>query len=102
MSKIDKKDKEATVIPEADIVASEVQNFRSELLSLINDKVEQITVDLNNVEIIDSSGIGVFISTQNSLKKLNGALKVVNVSNDILKMLKIMRLDKHFEVSGKN
>jgi anti-sigma B factor antagonist len=101
MSKIEKKDNKATITPEVDIVAGEVQNFRAELVDLINEKLTQITVDLIDVEMIDSSGIGVFISTQNTLKKANGALKVINVSADILKMFKIMRLDKHFEVLGK-
>ena len=102
MSKVAKKDKAALITPEKDIVAGEVQNFRQELLALINEKFEKIEVDLDKVEMIDSSGIGVFISTQNSLKKINGSLKVINVSADILKMFKIMRLDKHFEVEGKN
>jgi anti-sigma B factor antagonist len=101
MSKVNKEGNKATVIPEADIVAGEVQNFRTELVGLINENITHITVDLDNVEMIDSSGIGVFISTQNSLKKASGALKVANVSQDILKMFKIMRLDKHFEVLGK-
>ncbi|OGV37250.1 MAG: hypothetical protein A2020_14400 [Lentisphaerae bacterium GWF2_45_14] len=102
MSKIIKKGKVVSITPEKDIVAGEVQNFRQELLSLINEKFEKIEVDIDKVEMIDSSGIGVFIATQNSLKKINGTLTVINVSADILKMFKIMRLDKHFEVEGKN
>jgi anti-sigma B factor antagonist len=101
MSQIVKSGESATVVPASDIVAGEVQSFRAELLGLINENVAQIVVDLGSVEMIDSSGIGVFISAQNSLRKIGGGLKVVNVSADILKMFKIMRLDKHFEVSGK-
>lgn len=101
MSEIKRDSDSVTVVPAVDIVAGEVQSFRAELLALINEKMLKITVDLSAVEMIDSSGIGVFISAQNSLKKLGGALKVVNISDDILKMFKIMRLDKHFEVSGK-
>jgi anti-sigma B factor antagonist len=101
MSEIKRDSDSATVMPAADIVAGEVQAFRAELLGLINEKVTKITVDLNAVEMIDSSGIGVFISAQNSLRKGGGALKVINISADILKMFKIMRLDKHFEVAGK-
>lgn len=89
------------LLPDSDIVAGEVQSFRGELLALVGEGVSKVTVDLGKVEMIDSSGIGVFISAQNSLKKAGGGLKVVNVSDDILKMFRIMRLDKHFEVSGK-
>lgn len=101
MSEIRREADSATVVPATDIVAGEVQSFRAELLGLINEKVLKIAVDLGSVEMIDSSGIGVFISAQNSLRKAGGSLKVVNISADILKMFKIMRLDKHFEVSGK-
>ena len=101
MSEIKRDGDFALVLPASDIVAGEVQAFRSELLALLSENAVKITVDLSNVGMIDSSGIGVFISAQNSLKKAGGALNVVNVSADILKMFKIMRLDKHFEVSGK-
>lgn len=101
MSEIRRESDSATVVPATDIVAGEVQAFRAELLNIINEKILKITVDLGSVEMIDSSGIGVFISAQNSLRKAGGSLKVVNISADILKMFKIMRLDKHFEVSGK-
>jgi anti-sigma B factor antagonist len=102
MSVIEKNGRSAKIAPDKDIVAGEVQNFKSEILGLISEKSDQILIDMSNVEMIDSTGIGVFICAQNSLKKINGALKVENVSPDILKMFKIMRLDKHFEVTGKN
>ena len=51
--------------------------------------------------MIHSSGLGVFISAQISLKKAGVGLKLVNFSDYFLKMFRIMRLDKHFDVSGK-
>ncbi len=101
MSDIKRDADSAVVVPASDIVAGEVQAFRGELLGLINEGVLKISVDLTGVEMIDSSGIGVFISAQNSLRKAGGSLKVLNVSPDILKMFRIMRLDKHFEVTGR-
>jgi anti-sigma B factor antagonist len=101
MSEITQGEGQTTVLPSADIVAGEVKNFRAELLKILEDGSKNITVDLSEVQMIDSSGIGVFISAQNSLKKNGGALKLVNVSSDIAKMFKIMRLDKHFEVNEK-
>ncbi len=101
MSKINKKNDQATVVPGADLVAGIVLDFRKELTDLIKDGCKKIRIDLGNVGMIDSSGIGVLISAQNSLKKINGTLSVFNISPDILKMFKIMRLDKHFEVAEK-
>lgn len=89
------------VIPAVDIVAGNTLKFKEEMNKLLNEDITHITVDLDNVELVDSSGISVFITMQNSLNKVNGKLKTINLSTDILKMFKIMRLDKHFEVSGK-
>ena len=55
-------------------------------------------MDLDGVELIDSIGMGLLIAAHNSLMKNGGKLKVVNPSEDILRLLRTMRLDKHFEV----
>ncbi|NCB09957.1 MAG: anti-sigma factor antagonist [Bacteroidia bacterium] len=102
MKKIIKDGRQATVVPDMDIVAGNSLKFKEEMKKLLNEDITHITVDLSNVELVDSSCIGTFISTQNSLDKVNGKLKAVNLSSDIFKIFKIMRLDTHFEVTGKN
>jgi len=94
MSKNNKK----TVSPDYDIVTAKVDVLRDELLKSFQDGIKQITIDLKKVKIVDSSGLSVFIATHNSLKKEGEKLKLVNVSENILKLLAITRLDKHFEI----
>ncbi len=88
-----------TLKPEHNIVASTVQTFRDQLKSMINSGTVNITIDLIHVEMIDSVGLGVFIATHNSLSKAGGRLVVNNASEDIFRLLKMMRLDKHFTVT---
>lgn len=97
MSEIVKGDGFVTLIPASDIVSVKVVELKDEIDHIIDD-YDKIVLDFKSVTIIDSSGIGVLISTQNRLKKKNGELKVINVSDDIHSMFKIMRLDKHFEI----
>ena len=94
MNKIIRDGRQATVIPAVDIVAGNTLKFKEEMNKLLNEDITHITVDLDNVELVDSSGVSVFITMQNSLNKSNGKLKAINLSSDILKMFKIMRLDR--------
>ena len=89
------------VTPSQDVVASNVDELRAVLLGQLDKSEHDLVVDLNQVKMIDSSGLGVLIAAQNSLKEKGSQLKVINVSNDIMGLFKIMRLDQHFKVEEK-
>jgi len=88
----------ATVRPGGDLVASMVQEFKKELRSLLEEEPVEIAIDLADVDMIDSVGLGVLIATHNSISKIGGKLTVMNASENIYGLLKTMRLDKHFGV----
>lgn len=98
MSDIIKQDNITILRPNQDVIASVVQEFREELRELVSGGISEIVIDLEGVEMVDSMGLGVIISTHNSLKKIGGKLTVTNVSVDIYKLFQAMRLDQHFEV----
>lgn len=88
----------ATVSPGRDIVASMVEEFKQELKGLLDQGVVHMTIDLGGVEMMDSMGLGVLIAAHNSLKKKESQLTLTNISEDIRKLLKNMRLDQHFHI----
>lgn len=90
------------VAPSQDVVASNVDELRTLLLGYLEKSQHDLVVDLDQVEMIDSSGLGVLIATQNSLKEKGSQLKVINVSGDIMGLFKIMRLDQHFKIDEKS
>ncbi len=98
MSDIIKQDNITILKPNRDVIASVVQEFREELREVVSGGISEIVIDLELVEMFDSMGLGVIISTHNSLKKVGGKLTVTNVSEDIYKLFQAMRLDQHFEV----
>jgi anti-anti-sigma factor len=100
MSEISREEGNAVVKPGQDIVASIARELREELKGLVAEGVQEMTMDLQGVEMVDSIGIGLLIAAHNSLAKSGGKLKVVNATPDIFKLLKTMRLDQHFEISG--
>ena len=89
-----------TIKPGKDIVASGAEDFRKKLLKIVKQGTKELTIDLTGVEMVDSVGLGVLIATHNSLEDMGGKLKIKNVSEDILNLIKAMRLDQHFEVNA--
>jgi anti-anti-sigma factor len=89
---------EKTLKPGRDIVASMADELRKNLLKEVNDGIKKLTIDLDGVEMVDSVGIGVLVATHNSLSKSGGTMAVSNVSADLCKLFRTMRLDQHFEV----
>lgn len=92
----DTKDSMVVIKPGRDIVSSMVLEFREELRTIVDRKDTLLTLDLDGVQMIDSMGLGVLIATHNSLSKRNAQLELVNISDDILNLMKNMRLDRHF------
>jgi anti-anti-sigma factor len=90
----------AIVRPEGDVVAAFVPELRSRLLDLVRAGARQLVLDLSNVQMVDSLGLGLLISAHNSLLKVGGKLSVVHASADVLDLFKTMRLHQHFSVSG--
>jgi anti-anti-sigma factor len=83
-----------------DIVAASVPELRSKMRVAVEEGARELVVDLVNVQMVDSMGIGLLIAAHNSLKKLGGKLAVVHASRDILDLFHMMRIHQHFSVSG--
>ncbi len=94
-----KKPKNKTVKPGGNIVASMADDFRKKLLGLVKQGIEELTLDLTGVEMVDSIGLGIFIATHNSMEDIGGKFRIINASKDIFDLVRLMRLDEHFEVS---
>ena len=93
-------DKRAEVKLNGDVIASRADELRSELKKLMGEGVSEVTLNMTGVEVVDSIGLGLLISAHNSLAKAGGKLVVSNVSRDIHELLRNMRLDRHFTVTG--
>ena len=100
MSYIERKDGKIVVKPGVDIIASQCASLKDELIQILNDGEKKIIFDLQDTQMIDSSGIGLLISTQNSLMESGGeVIEIVNITDDIRKMFAAMRLDQHFKIN---
>ncbi len=100
MSEIVNQGDQTIIKPGMDIVASMAEDFKGELLTIINDSSNGVVIDLEGVEMVDSVGIGVIIAAHNTLNQSERKLKVVNVAKDVYGLFTTMRLNRRFTVEG--
>jgi anti-anti-sigma factor len=92
---------QATFTPSDDLTASTVSELRDAIKHLIAEGTRELVVDLSNVKVVDSSGIGLLVAAHNSLSRLEGKLLVINVSSNLIDLFRAFRLEKHFTISAK-
>lgn len=68
--------------------------LRKELEGLTQDNPSStITLDLQSLEFVGSSGIGHFVETIRALNARRGQIKLANVNNEFLRVFKLYDLD---------
>ena len=64
------------------------------------EKCKSVQVDLAKVSYIDSSGIASLVEGMQIGKKTNKNFSLINVSNEVLKVIKLAHLDKIFKIES--
>jgi anti-sigma B factor antagonist len=71
--------------------------FSATLKSLVHQEKLRVIVDLRNVTWINSTGLGILISGYSTLKRSNGEMKLVNVSDRIDSIFMVTKLYSVFD-----
>ena len=77
----------------------EATEINDKFNQLLDEKKLKIVIDLDQVEWMNSSGLGILIQANTLLKNNQGRLKLVNISERIQNLLKITKLSGIFETS---
>ncbi|WP_026568252.1 anti-sigma factor antagonist [Bacillus sp. UNC41MFS5] len=99
---IDKKqrDEEIMVLVAGEIDAYTAPKLREELLSLAEAGNKSITVNLQDVSYLDSTGLGVFVGLFKQLKEKGGELKLIQLSDRIKRLFEITGLSNVMNISS--
>jgi anti-sigma B factor antagonist len=65
--------------------------------NLITNNICDIVIDLANVKLVNSIGIGIIMTCWTSVQKVGGQLKLANAAEKVYDILTIMELDQFFE-----
>jgi anti-sigma B factor antagonist len=96
-----REDNKAVIRPAGDkIVAATIPELRLKMRGIVEDGVQELVIDLTDVHMVDSSGIGLLISAYNSMRKLGGRFAVIHASPELLELFQTMRMHQHFSVTG--
>jgi anti-sigma B factor antagonist len=92
----------ATLIFKAELPKKIVIDNSNDLWIFFKTLVEggalKIYIDMQNLEYIDSSGIGIIINTAKLLRKRKGDLVIANVSEKIKDIFTVIKLEKFIRV----
>ena len=71
---------------------------RPEFEQIIGKKPKKVVVDLQDLRLIDSSGVGAIVSLFKGANKNGVKFEVVNVNGQPRAIFKVLRLDKVFNI----
>lgn len=85
------------------VVAGEIDVYtapklREQLVSLVEDGNYDLVVDMEDVEFLDSTGLGVLVGGLKRVKPHEGSLRLVCTQDRILKIFRITGLTKVFPI----
>jgi len=73
--------------------------FRTEIKRLIENGKRRFVIDFSKCDFIDSTGLGVLLSSYKRLNEVNGELKICSITNpNVLKVFSLTRLDRVFDI----
>lgn len=72
--------------------------LRQALLQLLEQRVQQIVVDLTNVSYMDSSGVGTLVELKRKAERSRGKVTLVGPQPRVRSVFEITQLDKFFHI----
>ena len=85
-----------------DIDYFSVSELKNVLFKLIHEKTISIILNLQNVEYMDSSGLGLIVTAHRVMSNYNGKISLVNVCEDIRVIMKLATVDTLLTIYNNN
>lgn len=76
-------------------------DLKNSLEENVKDENVDVCINLDKLNYLDSSGIGILIKSLNYVQGLNGTMCVANLKPSIEKIFKVSGLTTYFEILGK-
>ena len=92
------QDKSVIIFDIEKIIGTEAAGIQNAVLDLIEEGSKAIVVDLTKVNYITSYGIGMLIYAHTTCKKREINFLVVGVNEKVLEILRLVHLDKIFNI----
>jgi len=84
-------------IPE-NFAVEEAAELRERLYQYLSKGETHFMLNFSNCTFIDSTGLGVLVSIYKKCMELNGSCKLCSVNGQVMRVFKLTRLDKVFDI----
>lgn len=88
---------EVLALPQRVVMANAAE-IRKAIIARVESGRRRIVIDLGKTEFMDSSGLSVLISTLKAVRKVNGAVVLLNVSEGVRALIELTRLNEIFDI----
>ncbi|GMT48993.1 MAG: anti-sigma factor antagonist [bacterium] len=75
-----------------------VNSMKKAIRDMTEKGMFNLLINMDETSYLDSSGIGVLVSTLNSLQKAGGILKIMNIKGPVKKVFEFSQLDMIFKI----
>ncbi|MCV9884280.1 anti-sigma factor antagonist [Metabacillus halosaccharovorans] len=99
---INNLDDQKVVSVAGEIDAYTAPKLREAILPLAEEVNPNITINLKDVSYMDSTGLGVFVGLLKSVRKNNGQLNLVELSDRLERLFTITGLNDIIDISSKS
>lgn len=80
--------------------AASSRGFKREFEALWSDSVNTVELDFQNVEFIDSSGVGALLAVYKKMPEQDSSVRLSNVQAPVQSVIELLRLHRIFEISN--
>lgn len=87
------------LMPE-NFAVDEAAEFREKINDLMDKGEKHFVLNFNKCTFVDSTGLGVLVSIYKKCEKINGSLKLHSINPQVMKVFKLTRLDKVFQIEN--
>ncbi|MDP3385861.1 MAG: STAS domain-containing protein [Eubacteriales bacterium] len=91
------EDKKVKIVPVGDLDIVNSKAFKEEVLKLMEEN-QEILIDGEKLDYMDSTGLGVLISLYKKAKSSNSKIYLTNLKPNIYKLFDITGLNNVFEI----
>jgi len=94
----DSRSPRVVLVVRGEVDIATAPKLREKLVELASQGAKQVVVDLDGVDFLDSTGLGVLIGGMKRLRGLDGDLTLVCTQPRILKVFEITGLNRAFSI----
>lgn len=100
--KLDEEKNHWVFLPDGDLDIYTSQEFRDQVIESFEKGNRDILIDCENLDYLDSTGLGALISVLKTVKDTDYKIYLENIKPNIRKLFSITELDKLFIIRGED